>query len=338
MKVLIASRSSRDFDRYAKALRSVGHDLVYVDSADTLAQAVSRGAPDVAIVCSGEESWIAPLRLPATGHVYIIVALAELGGTSVRKAYEIGADDVMKRVASGAEVVGRVEAVTRIRHWVPRMPADFLAGDDFDVLGLHTIQMLDSLLADELAQMVGVPLESAVGEALPAGVEYAAAVPLNLPSESVELSLVVGVEADSASAFSELLFGEVVPSEVITDAVREFANTAGGAFKRAAMAEGHTFSLGLPVDHHAIAPPTGVKGWVLHTNNMRLTVWVNANCTAPTHVATSDLKEGMVLTQPVRNAAGMVLVAAGSVLTERTVNRLVEMVGPSTLVEVQRAA
>ena len=336
MKVLIASRTSRDHDRFAKALRSVGHDITYIDSPDKLPGALAAGVPDVAIVCSHDESWIAPLRLSPTGHIYLIVALTELSGAAVRQAFELGADDVMKRVSSGAEVVGRVEAVTRIRHWVPRMPANFLAGDDFDVLGLHTIQMLDSMLADELAQMVGVPLESS-GD-LPAGVEFAAAVPLNLPSESVELSLVVGVESDSASAFSELLFGEVVPSDVITDAVREFANTAGGAFKRAAMAEGHTFSLGLPVDHHAISPPAGVKGWVLHSDGVRLTIWVNASCSAPTHSATSDLREGMVLTQPVRNAAGMVLVAAGSVLTERTVNRLVQMVGPATLVEVQKAA
>lgn len=336
MQVLIASKSTRDYDRFAKALQSVGHELVYCASPEEVAAQVATGTPDIAIVSSTEDAWISPIRSVATGHTYLIITLAELAGSAVRDAYVAGADDVMKRVASSAEIVGRVEALNRIQQWLPKMPADFGKSDGFDVLSLRTVEMLDSLLADELAQMVGMPLES--DPKLPAGVEYAAAIPLNLPSESVEMSLVVGFEADSANAISELLFGEVVPPEVMVDAVREFANTAGGAFKRAAMAEGHTFSLGLPVDKQSITPPAGVKGWVLHSDGVRVTVWVHANASAPVHVSTGDLKEGMVLTQPVRNAAGMVLVTAGSVLTERTVNRLLEMVGPGVMVEVQNAA
>jgi hypothetical protein len=46
----------------------------------------------------------------------------------------------------------------------------------------------------------------------------------------------------------------------------------------------------------------------------------------------------MVISKAVNNGAGVMLIPEGTVLTERTVARLLQLLGPSTLVEVARAA
>jgi len=335
MNVLVASKIPRERDRLARMLGGAGHSVQGCGTPAEVEAAMRGAAPEVAIVCHVATDWLQPLA-QSDRHIYTIAALTELSGRKVQEAWDLGVDDVMRRAASAEEVLGRVGAVTRIKGWIESMGADFAADAPFDVRRLAVVRELGNLLAEEYGGMTGATLEQRPSKKLPAPL-YAAEVTLTLAAESVEMTLGVGIEEASAGPFASMLFGEAVPPEVMADAMREFANSAGGAFKRSALNEDQSFSLGLPQDSMLMSPPEG-PGWLLAGGGIRLIVWLIARKDQPRRVTAANLEEGMVLAQAVRNGAGQLLVAAGSVLTQRTVARLIEMVGPTALVEVASAA
>jgi len=335
MNVIVATKLPRERARLARVLGGAGHQVQAAESPEQLAGCLRGATPEVAILCHLDPVWMDPLR-GADRHIYVIGALTELSGRRVQGGWDLGVDDLMRRAASPEELLGRVAAVDRIRGWIDTMGDDFSSDAPFDVQRLHVVQELGTVLAEEFGGITGLSMAYRDhGE--PPTLMYAAEVTLTLPEKSVELVLGVGIAEASVTALSHHLFGEEVGGEVMADAMREFANSGGGAFKRAALAEDHAFALGLPHDSMLMSPPEG-PAIELHAGPVAVTVWIAVRQDKPRRVTAANLAEGMVLAQPVRNGAGQLLVAAGSVLTERTVTRLVEMVGPTALVEVAHAA
>jgi len=336
MHVLIAMQSPRDARRASRVLGGLGHTIDVAATPDEAAEAVLRRRPDVALLTSVHETWLQPLDAHEGRHIYRIALLADVDATSAARAWSAGFDDVARRVASPEELAGRVAALDRIRRWVGTM-GDAFGADTFDVLASPSILGLGDVLAAEFGAMVGGALTASRALKLPE-VAYAADVPLTLAADGKEVSIGVGIVQGASDAFGELLFGEAVGKEVLFDAMREFANTAGGALKRTALEKGRTYSLGLPVDCVFPSAPSGTPIWQIIGDGIELVVWAAAADDNPKRITAGMLTEGMVLTQPVMNGAGMLLVQAGAVLTQSTVQRLLELIGPNTLVEVARAA
>lgn len=336
MHVLIAMKNPRDAKRLSKILGGLGHTLdVAASPAETEAH-LRRRRPDVAVLSSAHDSWLHPLDAQPGHHIYRIALLNDLDPTSATRAWNAGFDDVARKCACPEELAGRVAALDRIRTWVGTMGEAFGA-DGFDILASESIIGLGDTLAEEFGAMIGGSLTATRAIKLPE-IAFAAEVPLTLASDSKEVSIGIGVLAGSTDAFGELLFGESVGREIMFDAMREFANTAGGALKRTALEQHKTYSLGLPVDCVFPSAPSGTPIWQVKGSGIELVVWAAAVDDKPKRISAGMLTEGMVLTQPVMNGSGMLLVQAGAVLTQNTVQRLLELIGPNTLVEVARAA
>ncbi len=325
--------------RLSQTLSGLGHSVITAGSADDLVTLLRTEArPDAGLLLQPDPSWITALRGAKGPHIYCVGAIEGRSGPAVQALWDQGFDDVMATDASSEELAGRVGALDRIRAWVGTMGDGFAtsveAEEDAPQGVLATI---DELLASEFAQMLGTDLHSEPVPSVPS-LAYAAEIPLTLSSDGSEVSLGVGVDADGAISIATMLFGEAVADEIMADALREFANTAGGALKRTALDEGHAYSLGLPTNAMFIAPDPSAKGWSLTANGVRMLIWVTKHHQQLRRLTTAMLREGMVISQPVRNGAGVMLVPAGTVLTEQTVSNLLEWVGPSALVEVARAA
>jgi len=87
-----------------------------------------------------------------------------------------------------------------------------------------------------------------------AGCVLGAQMPLTLASEQTEVRLTVAIDATAIPRLAALCLGDAAaPEESVRDVLREFANTAGGAFVRAASQEGVSLTHGLPVDVKAEA-------------------------------------------------------------------------------------
>lgn len=336
MHVLIAGLEEAAARRFRFALSALGHVVgvaeTVADVRDACEQAVP---PEVALVGDVAPAWLDVLsRVP--GHVYTIAVLEDLAPRRVQAAWDAGVDDVTTVRANATELAGRVDAIRRIRRWVARMGEDFAVSGESDLDELAAIRNLSAIAAEELSGMLGSTLTPyEVETELP--VLMYTDLRLVLPERRSEVVISVGLPVDSIDAISTRLFGEVVDAQLIADAVRECANTVGGAVKRAALADGVTFALGLPRDANP-QPDDTVRTWRLEGTGMAVALRVAVRAGRPRRVSTAMLREGMVLTEPIRSGAGAIYVARGAVLTERTVERLVELLGPDTLVDVARAA
>lgn len=333
MNILVAH--PREAKTYEKVLSALGHQVELVDDPESLVAAVTSGTKyDVAAVPIGKrfESTFAALA-ESSPHIYFIGLVPRLTQQSYQDAYKVGVDDVIGFGACAAEIAGRVDAPERIRRW---MGNDGPAVPEFSISDLKVWQTADVCIASEIGQMLGLEFEVSEGDEVP--VTQSAEIMLNLVEEGQEAAIGVGVGTDSMETLSQMLFGEVVHTDIFADAVREFANCAGGVVKRAAIDEGHTFALGLPKDCQQFAAPAGAKHIRLTSGAVSLSVWLQYQSVGRERVTASHLEEGMVLTKDVKGAGGVLLFPSGRVLTARTIERLVSIVGAGVLFEVTRAA
>lgn len=332
MNILVAH--PREAKTYEKVLSALGHQVELVDDPESLLAAVASGNKyDVAAVPIGKrfESTFSALA-DSSPHIYFIGLVPRLTQQSYQEAYKAGVDDVIGFGACAAEIAGRVDAPERIRRWKGSEGGE----QAFAISDLKVWQTADVCIAAEIGQMLG--LEFTVCEGDDAAVSQSAEIILNLVEEGQEAAIGVGVGTDSMEAISQMLFGEVVHTDIFADAVREFANCAGGVVKRAAIDEGHTFSLGLPKDCQQFAVPAGAKHVRLTSGEISLSVWLQYQTVGKERVTAAHLEEGMVLAKDVNGAGGVLLFPAGRVLTHRTIERLVSIVGSGALFEVTRAA
>ena len=190
----------------------------------------------------------------------------------------------------------------------------------------HTV----ATTASELGELLGLPL--AIGPA--AAATETATVVLSLSAQKVEIHLAVGVDARGGKNLCERLLGGPAGVDVLRDTLREIANTLGGAFKRAALVDGQVFSLGLPTSTGAMTADASARAWGLVGGSMAFTVTTVVRTSRPKACKAASLLEGMVLPQDIRSAQGVMMLSTGTALTERTVQRIVEILGESALVHV----
>jgi hypothetical protein len=128
--------------------------------------------------------------------------------------------------------------------------------------------------------------------------------------------------------------------EATRDALRELANTAGGALKRAALTESITLTTGIPCDDSASRFPGKHLCWSLKLEGGAgcLAVVGEIRSRSNERISAARLTEGMILAHDIRNEGGVLLVPAGSRLTATSATRLAAMLGPRFFVEVAPAA
>jgi hypothetical protein len=164
-----------------------------------------------------------------------------------------------------------------------------------------------------------------------------ATIPMSLADEQLELRVSIVVDAAALQWVKTALLGDPNAStEAADDALRELANTAGGALKRAAFAENVSLTTGLPSTEPFGRPSAAQTCWTLTLDgsDCRLAVTGEARERKNERVLSSKLTEGMTLAHDVRTEAGILLAPAGSRLTVTTAAKLAKVLGPRAFIEV----
>jgi CheY-like chemotaxis protein len=311
--------------------------------------AMTREAPQVivfAVPATGGAELIRLVRgADESGHAYVLAIVdASPGGREILPVLAAGAHDFLRRPFLDAELVERVKAPTRLIKWAQSVtkPSMFDFSNAVDFSRLRVWRDMGSIVGEDLVQMVG-PLEIAKGWPKHLGGKVTGAtIPMSLASEKTEVRLSIVVDAPTVAWLGDVLLGDPKADDAaVNDVLRELANTAGGAVKRAALPENITLTMGMPVNESVVrfqgdsvqtfmATANGGKacitivGEILRRENQRLPA--------------SKLREGMVLVHDLRSESGALLVTAGSRLTSTTATRLAQMLGDRFLVEVACAA
>jgi hypothetical protein len=277
------------------------------------------------------------------GKAYLLAVLdGRHNGREIADCIAAGAHDFLRRPLVTEEVVSRVRAPRRLRQWALVNLAS--AHEDvppFDLKRLRTWSAIGTIFAEDLGQMLGEPLEATDGwpEDFGKGT-LGAIIPMSLAKERVELRVSVGVDLPTLRQLGATLLGDPAASrDALDDMLREIANAAGGAIKRAALPEDVVMTTGIPVSAPIPRPSGDSRCWTVPMRGGgRVAIVGEIVNHENVRVPASRLREGMVLVEDLRNGVGALLVPAGTRLTATTVERVAALLGHKYLVEVASAA
>ena len=195
---------------------------------------------------------------------------------------------------------------------------------------------VESIVAQELGELLGASLHQSKGGLR--SLSHTGTISLTLAADHLQMQLGIGVDEHTRQQLTEALLGGDTTIEAILDVLREMANTAGGAIRRAALDDGMSFAMGLPSNENVFASEKRRRGFAItDANGLYLECVVTVSANVPTSVRASDLREGMVIMRDVVDEDGTVVVAAGSSLTETTAERVSSVLGSSCNVEISKS-
>jgi CheY-like chemotaxis protein len=345
MRVLLVTARHGEHCATARALEGAGCRLETVGSEREAFGAMSREPPDVVIVwVSGDASaeTIARLRTAVGGGQSYVLAMLE----GPPRHWDIptilagGANDVVRCPVTEAEVVARVTGSRGAVRRPPPVVAPLLDRAGVGAVGeLRAWRDAGALVAHELGHLVGEELRATL--APPGGDgrdRRGATISMSLARAQVEVQLSLVTTSPGLHRLGTKLLADPSPKEAaLDDVLRELANVAGGAVKRAALSESVTLTTGLPFDNPSVrVEGHGIRFWTLTREDGTECVAVAGEIQAmqKQRVPAASLREGMVLTQDLRTESGLLLVTSGSRLTNTTASRLAKLLGSRILVDV----
>ncbi|HEY1814476.1 MAG TPA: response regulator [Kofleriaceae bacterium] len=338
MTILVASSDATLRRRLASWLAGTGHIVIEADNASSACEAIT-GKPDVIVVdwsLGGAASSLLLRGLGQRHRHYVVVYCAQPRPADITAIFAAGADDFIDAAAPREELLARIDGWTRRRSWTATIQIRAIDLDAPGLDGLHVWREIDSIVATELGETLGDALlpTSAAGP----NVQWCGAITLTLPGERVALRFGVGLAADQVDRFAHAVLGGTADPDATADALRELANVAGGAIKRAASGDGVAITIGLPTADN-IFDASGVRTWTASSRSgLRLALAVVATPSHARSIRCCELREGMVLASDIRNATGALLVAAGSCLTTTSVERLACALDTEARVDVSESA
>ncbi len=352
MQVLIIDGTSQDRDLAARYLQPAGHEVACVPDLKGAMAMVDRKIPDVVVLdwaLSGSAAFLQRLRRSeASTRPYVLAVSSRPNAADLTAAVAAGADDFMRKPLVRDELVIRVGALDRIRAWAAKV---FGGGASIDLSSTDISRLQAWLAADisiskDIGELIGQPITTTTG--VDAGASdnvLGAHIPLTLPAEQTEVRLTVGVDASSLAQLGALILGDAAaPEDALRDVLREFANTAGGGFVRAAAREGVSLTCGLPCDVTAGAlnhcKSTAQRRFTVTAadGSFRVTFELEVLAKALRRVNVGQLVEGMVLARDLHTDAGALLVPAGTRLTSSQIERMTRVVSARVTFDVAEAA
>lgn len=336
--VVIDQKSVRE--SAARILQAAEHRVEQTDSKGALGL-LDRLRLEVLVIgwSPGAAALVRRLRSLDTGRQCLVLAVLEQQPSSeIPAVYAAGVDDFMRAPVSKEELVGRLEALRRRTHSEAGAAQDW--SDGVDLQKLQVWGELGNLVAEDLSQLSG-PLDVCEVAALE-GSLHIGSITLSLASDETEMRVSVAVEPSRVQSLGALLLGDESPSRAaLDDMLRELANTAGGAVKRAALLEHVTATTGLPVNETRTIPAgEGRRCWLatIRGTNVRMGFVGEVLRRANQRVAAAELREGMVLAHDLHNHHGALVMAGGTRLTATSAGRVASLLGEHYLVEVALAA
>lgn len=309
------------------------------------------------------------LRAQVDGeYVYIIMLTSHGAEASMRQAFASGVDDFIVKPYRPDELVARLRAGERIvdlemalrtrsrelevalrridvsaaqralAQAAKQVEAPAVGDTPLEAMAAaNTWVEVESVLANSLTEFFQLPFVSApTFDDMQA--PFVAEVTLTEPTKQVELALSVVVDKPTMLRLALHLMGDE-ELEGAQALILEVGNVLMGVVKTGFIANGFTFTSGLPasVDFHACRDafhdsPTRSRMAVANGES-GVELWLRARETRNKKMRVRDLKEGLVLSEDLRDPRGVLMIKGGTRLTQSTADRLAKMV-PDLEVEV----
>jgi hypothetical protein len=193
----------------------------------------------------------------------------------------------------------------------------------------------------EVERIVAIELGELLGTSLICGTQattspiHTSVVPLTMASDLLRIEIGLGVDERTRDHLRELLLGGDESHEAMADALREMANTAAGAIRRAALDDGDCLAIGLPSNDNLFIETLGKRQvWTMSDKSMWLQCVVAASPNQGRAVPARELCEGMVLSKDVVAVEGLVVAEAGIAITDATAQTIVSAVGGTRPIQV----
>ncbi len=334
-----------DTARRAEVARHLDADeYVLIDASLESAQAeVQRQPPEILLILVPDGGGLDLLRAlraaDASGRMYVIaVTSAHHPARMVSSAVAAGSHDVLCAPYAPQELRARVDVRRRLARWIAGRPRDVPAVEPVrpKVDDLRAWHYLGDVVADDLETMLGLPLCVTQGWPTFTATTQHATITMTMATDQLELCISIVADAAARQWLGATLLGDAAASEeALDDVMRELANLAGGALKRAARAEGPILSTGIPVDGRSLPRrESGARCWTLPVDaQTQLAVIGEIRHRANRRIPARGLVEGMVVVADVHNPMGILLLPSGTRLTTTTAERLSDLLD-TTLVEV----
>jgi CheY-like chemotaxis protein len=350
MRVLVIDDKKPERDRIVLALQKASLSVEGVADGKAAVASIAREPASVALVswpASGGADLVQLLRgADASGQMFVVSILEpSSGGHDIPSVIGAGVHDFIRRPVCIAELLARTEAPGRLLKWATSVakPAVFDLSNGPDLGRTAMWRNLATLVGEDLGGVVGQLASPVAGWPRSFGGDLrGAAITMSLAIDRIELRIAVMANACALRWLGEVVLGDGgAPEAALDDVLRELANTAGGAAKRAALPENVTLTTGIPTNVSSIhCEGSEVQSFAIPFDGGKANLAVVAEIRkrANHRVPASDLREGMVLAHDLRTECGALLVTAGSRLTSTTAERLAQVLGPSFFVEVATAA
>lgn len=348
MRIVLVNNRREERDNLARLLTQRDFEVeAFADEAPALL-AIARQPPQIIVfgaAAEGTPDFVRRMRsADHSGHAYFITIYdGSVPSKELPTILAAGVHDFMRRPLLESEFVERVKAPGRVIRWAQALntPAALDFSAMVDARNLRAWRNLGELIVDDLGTMLGHTLT--LNEGGPNDFQrqgQVATIPLFVVADNLELRVSLVADPRTLSWLRVNLFGNPsIGDEATADALREMANTTGGCLKRAALAEGVSIAAGLPFNADLPALTTETRLRTLALDGECGFVLVAEMHQRPNQrVRAAALLEGMVLTQDVRTETGVLLMPAGSRLTDTTVAKLTQLIGPNTHVDVCTAA
>jgi CheY-like chemotaxis protein len=353
MRVLVIDSSSHDADLALGWLQSAGHDVRAARDAKSAFVLLDAQDADVIVVDSQMTGMTFSQflqRLRAREQVtrpYVVVVSSKPTHTELVAAISAGSDDYMRKSPQRDELVLRVGALDRIRGWAAKIFSCAAADSPgtASISRLEAWRTVNHSVTHDIAGLIGRSLVPDGDSDAIASSVLGARMPMTLPVEQTEVQLTVGVARDALVQLGEACLGDAAASEAaIQDVLRELANTAGGAFMRAAAEEGVALTCGLPVDLTTgsfatdRSPARQCFTVVTRDQSLRVAFEIAILSRALRRVCVTQLREGMVLARDLHTENGALLVPAGTRFTSSQIERMSHVLSPRITFDVAEAA
>jgi CheY-like chemotaxis protein len=345
MRIVLLNEKKVERDAMMRGLAAAKYHAEAVADESSAIAAITREAPQIIVFSAppkGGADLVRRLKgADASSQAYLLALFdAAPSARDLSSVLEAGAHDFLRRPVVDVELLERLKAPGRLMRWARSVatPAAFDLSAPLQVSRLKAWASLGQLVASDLSEMAGQPFS--VSNSRPERFVSdlrGASIQMSLAGEQLELR--VSIVADATTLLwvkSTLLCDPNASADAADDALRELANTAGGALKRAALAENVSLTTGLPTTE-AVPPPTaGQMCWTLSLegSDCVLAVVGEARQRVNERVPSAQLTEGMILAHDVRTEGGILLAPAGCRLTGTTAAKLAKMLGPRFFVEV----